>query len=325
MEGKMCSKHLTGLLAFAVLGLAACSDGVAPGGSTEVPEEVRQDIVSLLEESGFFGDDLGTQGATDGGSSAATVSMANLAGAEEAMAPRVWGRRRGLPVRRQITIEVDEEAGTAMAWKEVEFDGRFLLDITDDGQRNPTEKPLQETVFQHAEFERLDQEITDERGHRHRWRLVAVSPAQFRMAEEAKRTVSITQLTVEVNGEIRADITDPSAPIEVERGVPKLRRGDEVTVTAYVSNDEQGNVPPTFVFLHLFHASPDARTWLRLPMAEVLDQPGVYARSWTVRQTGRERVAVDAIDAQTFVTQSEDDYRANVWGVPYIVLDGPAS
>lgn len=315
----MRSKHLTRLLAVAVLGLAACSDGVAPDGTGEVPEDVRQDIVSLLEESGFFSDDFGSQGATEGGSAAA-ASAVGVGAAAEVTAPRVWGRRRGLPVRRQITIEVNHEEGTAVASKELEFDGRFLLDISDDGQFNPTEKPLRETLFQYAEFERLDNEVVDERGHRHRWRLVAVSPAQFQMTDEEKRTVSISRLTVTVNGEIRADITDPSAPIEVDRDMPKLRRGDEVTVTAYVSNSNQSNTPPTFVFLHLFHASPNARIWLRLPMAE-LDEPGVYARSWTVRQTGRERIAVDAIDSQTFVTESEDDYRANIWGVPYMVLD----
>jgi hypothetical protein len=319
-------KHRTGLLLLLGLGLAACSDSIAPGG-TEVPEEVRQDIVSILDESGFFADDFGAEGATDGAASgaAAAVSVASDAAAEEVTAPRAWGRRRGLPVRRQITIEVNEEEGTAVAWKEVEFDGRFLLDITDDGQLNPTSKPLQETLFQHAEFERLDQEVVDEHGHRHRWRLVAISPAAFEMTDEANRTVNITQVTVEVNDEILADITDPAAPIEVQRGVPKLRRGDEVTVTAYVSNDNQANTPPTFVFLHLFHASPNARIWLRLPMLEVDDEPGAYARSWTVRQTGRERIAVDAIDSETFTTESEDDYRANIWGVPYVVLDEPGA
>lgn len=320
----MRSKHLTRLLAVAVLGLAACSDGVAPDGTGEVPEDVRQDIVSLLEESGFFNDDFGIQGATDGGSPAAAASAVGFAAAEQATAPRVWGRRRGLPVRREITIEVNQEEGTAVARKELEFDGRFLLDISDDGEFNPTEKPLQEILVQHAEFERRDEEVADERGHRHRWRLVAVSPAEIQMTEEAKRTVSINRLTVTVNGEVLADITDPSAPIEVERDMPKLRRGDEVTVTAYVGNDNQSNTPPTFVFLHLFHASPNARIWLRLPMAE-LDEPGGYTRSWTVRQTGRERIAVDAIDSQTFVTESEDDYRANIWAVPYAVLDEPGS
>ncbi len=319
MRSKYQFSAVAGLLC---LGLTACGDSIAPGGS-EIPEDVRQELVSLLDESGFFADDYGQAGATEGASMASSDATAGAA-ASEVTAPRLWGRRRGFPVRRQVTIEVDEEAGTAVASKEIDFDGRFLLDITDDGQINPTEKPLQETLRQHAEFERLDREEVDENGRRRRWRLVKVSPAEFSMTDAAKQTVAILQVTVEVNGEILADITDPGAPIDVERGLPKLRRGDEVTVTAHVSNENVENTPPTFVFLHLFHASPNARLWLRLPMDEVEGEPGVYQRSWTVRQTGRERIAVDAIDAETFTTQSEDDYRANTWGIPYAVLDTPA-
>lgn len=218
-----------------------------------------------------------------------------------------------------MTIEVNPTEGTAVAWKEVEFDGRFLLDITDDDQVNPTEKPLQDILMQHAEFERLAQEEIDEQGRRRRWRLVAVSPAQFVMADPAKQTVAIAQITVEVNGAIVADITDPAEPLLVNGRVPRLQRGDEVVVTASVSNENQEHTPPTFVFLHLFHASPNARIWLRLPMEE--GEPGMFSRSWTVRHTGRERIAVDAIDSETFTTESEDDYRANIWGIPYVVLD----
>jgi hypothetical protein len=316
----MRSIHLTVLIGLGLLGLGACSEGAGPGGAQE---EVRQELTALLDESGFFGEDFGEAGAAQDAAASANwaASRAEVVTAADVTAPRLWGRRRGIPASRDIHLEVDDLAGTATGWKEVVFDGRFLLDITDDGQLNPTEKPLQETVIQYAEFVRLDEEVVDEQGHRHRWRLAAVSPAHFQITDPAKRTVVITQVTVAVNGEVVADITDPSATIPVEGGVPHLHQGDEVTVTARVSNESQANTPPTFVFLHLFHASPGARVWLRLPMAEVEGDPGVYARTWTVRQTGRERIAVDALDSRTFVTESEDDYRANIWGVPYMVLD----
>jgi hypothetical protein len=47
------------------------------------------------------------------------------------------------------------------------------------------------------------------------------------------------------------------------------------------------------------------------------DDQGRYVREWTVRFGGRERIGVDAIDSQTFNTDSDDDYRANIWGIPY--------
>jgi hypothetical protein len=46
-------------------------------------------------------------------------------------------------------------------------------------------------------------------------------------------------------------------------------------------------------------------------------EDGMFVRHWIVRFPGRERIVVDAIDSQTFNTDSEDDYRANGWGVPY--------
>jgi hypothetical protein len=46
-------------------------------------------------------------------------------------------------------------------------------------------------------------------------------------------------------------------------------------------------------------------------------EDGAFVRHWIVRFGGRERMVVDAIDSQAFHTDSEDDYRANGWGIPY--------
>ncbi len=312
----MCRKWLAAVWALSALTLAACTDALGPGNASN---EDREELLALLQESGFFADDFGATGAVSDATSG-TGSLLVAGPAVEAAAPRHWGRRRGLPVRRVITVDVDREAGTAMVTRELEFDGKFLLDITDDAERNPTEKPLQEIMVQHAKFERVDDATAADTG-RH-WRLVGVSPAEWMMTAEDKRTVDIGSVEVWVDGVLALSIADPSLLFDVDGRIPHLRVGQEVQVKVFVSNSTRPEAD-TYVFLHVFHASPNVRIWIRVPMELVEGDLGpYYVRSWVVRHSGRGRVAVDAIDSQTFMTDSDDDYRANIWGIPYIIVGG---
>jgi hypothetical protein len=291
----------------AVLGLAACSDATGPGNASG---EDRDAVLSILTESGWFAEDFGVEGATLDAALAPGLSL-SLAGAQDTVpAVRRWGRRRGRPAEREITVNVADD--TARVTAVVTFDGRFLLDRTDDGQANPTEKPLQEQATHHAVLVRRAE--ADSAG-RH-WRLVQLSPWEWRMTDEARRTVRVTGVEVLVNGESKILVEDPAELFDVDNRIPRLQVGDVVQVVATVENATgHGNEPASFVFLHVYHASPGARAWIRVPMEQ--DDQGRYVREWTVRFNGRERIGVDAIDSQTFNTDSEDDYRANAWGIPY--------
>ena len=44
---------------------------------------------------------------------------------------------------------------------------------------------------------------------------------------------------------------------------------------------------------------------------------GSFQRSWVVRQTGRDRLVVQALDSQTFQTETGTEARGNAWAVPY--------
>lgn len=294
------------LSAAAAASLAACGDATGPGNATG---EDREEVLAVLDASGWFTEDFGLEGAALDGSVASGLSL-GLSGVQDTVpAIRRWGRRRGRPVEREITINVADD--TARVTAVVTFDGRFLLDRTDDGQANPTEKPLQEQAVHHSVLVRTD---PDSAGRR--WRLVQLSPWEWRLTDEAKRTVRVTGVEVLVNGESKILVEDPAELFDVDNRIPRLQVGDVVQVLATVENTTgHGNEPPTFVFLHVYHASPVARGWIRFPMG--LDDEGRYVREWTVRFSGRERIAVDAIDSQTFNTDSEDDYRANIWGIPY--------
>ncbi|MFQ5702681.1 MAG: hypothetical protein ACE5HT_01510 [Gemmatimonadales bacterium] len=313
----MIRKQWTAALAIGAIVLTACSDALAPG---QASEQDQQDITAVLNESGFFADDFGADGATDSEISASVVSpgLASMVAAQVVSdAPRLWGRRRGRPVSRSVRIEVDREAGTAVVTKELSFDGKFLLDITPDSVRNPTEKPLQETVSISAWFRRLPRDSADANGHH--WKLVSVSPAKWVMTDPEKRTVNITKIEISVGDRRIALIEDASQLLDVDLSVPRMRLDDVVTVRAWVRNTlDNGNDPATYVFLHVFHARADVRRWIRVPMKLVDGTDGLhYELSWSAKRIGRARLAVDAIDAQTFMTQSEDDYRANIIGIPY--------
>jgi hypothetical protein len=314
----MLRKQLVTWIAAAAVGLAACSDGaVGPGDATE---EDRQEILDLLDESGFFADDFSAEGALPDAAAQAGAALFSGAAAE-VTPPEVWGRRRLEVLRRSVTVDVDVPNGIAEVSKEIEFEGAFLLDITDDATINPTSKPLAHIFRQNAVFERRDQEEVDAQGRR-RWRLVSISPAELVMPDPATQTVAITEVQIEVNGVPVLTIVDPSQVLDVETEILHLQQGDLVTVRAFTENANVENMPPTFVYLHLFHASPVGRRWDRFLMDQADEAGTEWVLSWTARQTGRERIGVDAIDAETFTTETEDDYRASVWGVPYLVEEG---
>ena len=309
-------RYLMTAVTLGAITLAASSDTTGLGNASD---EDREEILQLLQESGFFADDFGTDGVADGAAPAPAPLAAAGATAAEIAPPRAWGRRHGPPVQRVITIDVDTEAGTAQVTRELVFEGEFLLDITPDDQFNPTSKPLNQTLVQHARFQRNDAATADETGRR--WRLVAVSPAEVVLTDPSKQTVDIARLEVWVDGEPFLEVEDPSQLFEVDGRVPRLHAEQEVTVKAWVDNSSAaGFTPPTFVYLHLFHASLDMRMWIRLPMRMEESDTGPYwTLSWVVRHRGRERIAVDAIDAGTFATSDGDDYNANIWGIPYII------
>jgi hypothetical protein len=310
------NRYLITAVTLGAFALAACSDFSGLGNASD---EDREEILQILQESGFFGDEFGSDGVADGAAPAPAPSAAAGAMAAEIEPPRAWGRRHGPPVQRVITIDVDTEAGTALVTKELVFEGVFLLDVTPDDQFNPTSKPLNQTLVQHAQFQRNDAARAEDTGRR--WRLVAVSPAEVVLTDPSKQTVDIARLEVWVDEELFLEVEDPSQLLQVDGRVPRLHPEQQVTVKVWVDNSSDADfLPPTFVYLHLFHASLEMRMWMRLPMERVVTDTDTYwTRSWVVRHRGRERIAVDAIDAGTFATSDGDDYNANIWGIPYII------
>lgn len=307
-------RYLAALAAASVLGLGACSDTLGPGNASD---QDRAELLAILDESGWFTDEFGDDGAVVDFSLGSGFDFgfgALLAEAQdEVPLVRLWGRRHGRPVARERTVTVEGDAAQ-VTWI-VTFEGEFVLDRTDDGQINPTSKPLAHQAVQHAVFTRRAE--LDDQGRR--WQLVGVSPREWRMTDPHERTITLTRVEISINGgERRIVIEDPAALLDIGGRLPHLEVGDEVRVAARVVNQSDlGNTPPEFVFLHLFHANPSRRAWIRVRMFR--NDAGEYARKWTVRHPGRGRIVVDAIDSQAFNTDSDDDYRAHLIGIPYRV------
>jgi hypothetical protein len=329
------------------IALAACSDSSLDptelGGNAQADD--REDMLQVLEASGFFADVFGTEGAQPGAPAAAGVFASPMGVEGEVPLPHMWGRHHRRPVRRVITIEVDDLEGIATVTKEVVFEGEFVFDLLADDGFNPVRKAMKHTLIQHARFVRIEtdgdpnhpdepghddpkpdepqpspQDGDDGRDHGRKWRLAAVSPAQWVMTDAEKQTVHIGRIEIWVNEELCTVIEDPDELFEVDGRVPRLEVGQLVTVKAWVEGGSDGNLPPFYVFLHMFHASPDTRIWMRRQMEAVEGDLGVYyTRSWEVLFPGRERIAVDAIDSQSFVVSDAEDYAANAWGIPYVI------
>ncbi len=290
----------------------ACADSTGPGNATS---QDQQGVQAALDLSGFGGEDFGDLGAVADFAAppAFDLGIVRSAATDTVRAPRFWGRRRGRPV--SVVRDVVVTGDTARATITRRFEGVFVLRLGTDSTAVPTTKPLIESLVQRALLVRRPADsvtATDSL----RWRLVALSPQEYRATRPASRTVQITHVTVSVNGQVKIDLTDPQALFRVGDQVPRLALGDTVVVTAEVSNTTGGDhFPATLVFLHVDRADPRGAAWRRERMGQTAD--GAYVRAWVVRVPGRARFAVDAIDAGTFTTASTDDYRANIWGVPF--------
>lgn len=290
-------------VAAAAIAATACSDS---------PSEVSSEEASVLQaytdvDPGFLDEDPG--GDTLELSPALTpASTLFAAPGDPYVAPERWGRRRALerPSRdRRVVIEGD----TAKVSVAVHFRGAFLVDTTFDGVPNPGAKRMHETLQQRAVF------VKDPSAPRG-WRLIGLSLGNVVLTDPARRTVEITSVAVDVNGEPIVEVTDPAQIHRLDGGIPQLRVGDSVEVTVKVRNTTGTDlVPPTQAFLHLRHHRPDSDSWGRILMQ--LNDDGSWTMGWRVRRPGIARMAIDAIDSEALQTQSGDNYRANIWAFPY--------
>ncbi|RMF87606.1 MAG: hypothetical protein D6739_01390 [Nitrospirae bacterium] len=309
----------------ALLLAAACGGGGSSGlADTAAPATAEDDAAvataSLDDAVGgeaLLADDLLDDLAPDGAVYPEGVAASSVGSAAEvepappvglATLPVAWGRRRIGPVERAVQIEQQGDVAHVTVVSQVH--GRLYVDRSDDGVRNPGSKPFAHTVRRLATFER------DAAG----WHLAAISPAEVQMAEAERQVVHIEEVAATVGDTVVARITDPAEELPLPGGLPTLEPGEEVVVTAKVSHDPGSPwSPETFVFLHHGgHRDPmvDDGTG-----ADAVAGDGVYTAAYTVAgRLGRRLAVVDALDAACLQNETEDDYAAHGWAIPYRVV-----
>lgn len=290
--------------ALVLIGAAACSD-------TTSPATDQTDVIASISDQ--FGAQMDTNFGTEGGTTSDAVppmpaNLFAITTADTAVLPAYWGRWRIVPggpkptLTRNIVIQGD----TAEVTQTISFQGVFLVDTTKDTVFNPSSKPLDEGMTQSAVLVR-------DASRPHRWRAVSLSLQNWLPTAVAARTVSVTQITVKVNGVTTITADNPDSLYTVGH-VLHLHLGDTVSVTASVTNSDATYSPGTFAFLHVHHAFNDL-LWHRVPMVNNGD--GTFSRTWVVRRTGVDRFIIDAINAATLERGTVDNYDANEWGIPY--------
>lgn len=316
---------------------AGCGQNpAAPGaGSGEDRAQILRAVAAAPELAMDFSDDdgelLGT--ATPAAPTGTTGTV--LAPADTiltATTPIHWGRRRiprDRPPQRIVEFVLPPDSGRAIVRVTVRFDGWFFVDTTDDSLRNPGKKPLRDEAVCTALFRKIwFHPDSTARDSVFGWRLVALSPVHFHMTDPSRQTVEIRSVSV-ITPSGTTTISDPSAPLAL-RGtgatVPITKPGETVRVEAAITNTDHAYRPSEFVYIHVpinTRPFPGPFDRVRIRMhddgteGDRAANDGIYTVQWTVQDVGRHHVAVDVLNARTLQNETQDDYNATTWGVPY--------
>lgn len=292
-------------LSILALGLAACSAEESSLSADQLG------VAQTLDDSAsaWIDDDPEAGGAVaDATPAPAPTPLAglDLAPGDTFHHPAFWGRfrRAHRPSRDRLIVVEGDTARVSLA---VTFNGLLLVDTTLDGILDPGTKPLHERATQSL---LLVRDSTTAHG----WRLAGLTVRRFQNADPAKRTVQITSVSVQRNSDAASTLSDPEAFLTPE-ALTSVSVGDTLRVTVQVSNSTgTGLVPPTQMFIHVRHLQPGIDAWARFPMTRVDDT--TFTAHWVVRRSGRALIGIDALDSETLATETGDDYRSELWGVP---------
>ncbi|MBI2840356.1 MAG: hypothetical protein HYX75_18725 [Acidobacteria bacterium] len=277
----------------------------------------KREIKKLIEKSAYFSPYLtGTtkrygSAYTEGNLPDSSAPMSPLAADAEATLPAGWGRRLETdPVRTSTVIVVGDTATVSTV---IDIDATLYVDTSFDGRKNPGAKPIEDTVYRYSTWQKEDG----------KWHLTEISPAEVRLSDPGRQTVFVTEVKVYVNDTLMMDITDPADKRDVETEIVRVTNGDVVKVEASVTNSSTSGLDPlTYVYCH-----PNRPVGGRDLMyddgvngGDAVAADGVWTYTYTVNlQDGCHHAAIDALDSLCLQNETDDDYNAAAWGMPYVV------
>jgi hypothetical protein len=287
------AKSITvGAAALVLLGLLACSSTTGPSDDDEnVRNLVNDKYKAYFDDSSAYGGGKPGDGLVPGGGSrdaAATL-------------PIHWWRSLTY-AKRTIYITIEAPFTTAGVIVEDELKGVMYVDRTDNKTLDPGSKPFHVIRTRHATFERA---TTDDP-----WELTAISPADYAVEEEGRQTVTITSVRLVTEGGYDRTFTSMEEPIPLDE-LPRVSHGEKVSVTVKAENTStEGWVPKSFGFLH--------HDWQRHNMTDKGNR--TYEGEYNITaEPGVRHGGVSVIDAGTLQNETEDDYNADGWSLPFEV------
>ncbi|MGQ9706629.1 MAG: hypothetical protein ACUVWP_06455 [bacterium] len=212
-----------------------------------------------------------------------------------------WGRKIDRPVDR--TILIDFQGNLAYVTVTCDIKGQFFVDTSDDNILNPKSKPLHDILTKYAVFEKADSG---------EWILRKVSPGEFKLYDEGKQTVHLKSVHIYDNdGEVDITITEPKTLYDVETEIPRFEVDEIVYVEVSAENTtDEDWTPKSFVYLH-WPYSRDLFT--------DLGDDVHYKGNWSPHNDGVHHSAVDILNSGCIQNETNDDYNATAWAMPYIV------
>jgi len=299
---------------------AGCGSGsdVTMTGGTEAEQAA---ILEVLDTDAFFVESSTETDEDEDGASASQaqlyvgqISLQSLsAKSGSADLPRFWWR--GDLERLGRKIEINIENGIANVKVSHDIAGTFFIADEVGDVLVLWGKPFEDLVTRYARFTK------EPRG----WKLSAISPVEFALANGEEQTVYIEAFKAYSGDELVWEATDPASLYTLTSGLPIFTSGDEIRVEATISNtSESGWEPSQFVFLHRPGPHITGRRTRDIMFddgtnGDLVAGDGIYTRVYTIGPCrGRHFAAVDAIDAATFM-ELEAPYNSGAWGMPYIV------
>ncbi len=270
----------------------ACSDSTGPSDDEDVRELVNGRYAAYFNDDEAYGG-----GRPPGGDG----SLPGLGRDEEATLPVHWWRTVTYAKR---TVYVTVEAPYVQADVMVKDDIRGLMYIDRSPNKilDPGTKPFAVERTRYGRFERASSDDP--------WELKAISPASYSVQEQGRQTITVTSVRVVTGAGYDRTFEDTAELIPLDE-LPKVWLGETVTVTVKTKNTSgEGWVPKSFCFLH--------HDWNRYYMfpGEKQTFEGEYRITAT---SGVRHGGVSAIDAGTLQNETEDDYNADGWSLPFEV------
>ena len=275
-------------------------------GCVESPDLTDEDYISELISSSNLSDAADLDGVGAPGEEGK--------GTEEISRPEFWYRQLLNESSAEIIITGEVSTGICSVAVIRKISADLIIDTVWDGVFVPGSKPI--SVTRYTKF--IVEKFEDETSHGG-WRIVSATPSEHMLTDD-EQEVFVSSMKLYKNDELIWECMDQREFYNVDSELPVLLVGDFVRMEATVNHLNPIYEPEFFVIAHgplsghSRHIMYDNGLY-----GDKTAGDGVFSYEWYVEYTGHhQRIAVDAIDTDTFEDQIEEDYDSSAWGIHFL-------